>query len=119
MAWKLTVRAGPKVEKTRYETLEQALDALEQRARACAADAAARIVDLKVRRFEPSEQVAARLELAGPQRLVPKVRAGIDIRGDGTAESYLGHINREELAQGQGEKPYRALRRALARKAGD
>ena len=115
VAWKLTVRVGPKVEKSRYDALEDALDALEERARALADESDARTVDLKVRQFEPADQVVARLELAGPERLVPKVRAGIDVHGDGTVESYLGHIKREELAEGKGEKPYRALRRAVAR----
>jgi hypothetical protein len=114
VAWKLIVRAGPKVERSRYDQLDDALDALEERARALAEDATGSAVDLKYRRFEPVEQVVARLELSGPERLMPKVRAGLDVRGDGSTEAYLGHVNRDVLAPRKGDTTYGALRRALA-----
>jgi hypothetical protein len=112
--WKLIVRAGPKVERSRYDRLEDALDVLEERARALAEDASGQPVDVKFRRFEPAEQVIARIELSGPQRLVPKVRAGLDVHGDGSTEAYLGHVKREVLTPRKGDTPYRALRRTLA-----
>ncbi|HWF23849.1 MAG TPA: hypothetical protein VG275_00270 [Solirubrobacteraceae bacterium] len=114
MAWKLTVRADAKVEKSRYDRIEDALDALEARARELAQEAPGRTVDVKIRRFEPAEQVVGRLELSGPERLLPKVRAGVDVRGDGSTAAYLGRVTREVLAEGRGERPFRALRRALA-----
>jgi hypothetical protein len=114
VAWKLTVRADANVEKSRYDRIEDALDALESRARELAQEAPGRAVDVKIRRFEPAEQVVGRLELSGPERLLPKVRAGVDVRGDGSTAAYLGHVTREVLAEGKGEKPFRALRRALA-----
>jgi len=107
------VRAGPKVERSRYDRLEDALDALEARARELAQDAAGREIDLKFRRFEPVEQVVARIELSGPERLIPKVRAGVDVRGDGSTEAYLGHVKRDVVEPGKGDTTYRALRRAL------
>lgn len=115
MAWKLTVRAGPKVEKERYDRLEDALEVLERRARDLAKDATGRAVDVKIRRFEPAEQAVARIELSGPERMLPKVRAGVDVRGDGSTAAYLGHVHRDVVAQGNGDAPYRALRRALAK----
>ncbi|HWF73709.1 MAG TPA: hypothetical protein VG186_10225 [Solirubrobacteraceae bacterium] len=113
MAWKLVVRAGPKVERSRYDRLEDALDVLEERARALAGDAPGASVDVKFRRFGPEEQVIARLELSGPERIVPKVRAGVDVHGDGSAEAYLGRVTREVVKPRRGDSTYRALRRAL------
>jgi hypothetical protein len=114
VAWKLVVRAGPKVERSRYDRLEDALDALEVRARELADDATGRAVDLKFRRFEPVEQVVARIELSGPERHMAKVRAGVDVRGDGSTQAYLGHVKRDVVAQGEADSTYGALRRALA-----
>jgi hypothetical protein len=114
VAWKLIVRAGSEVERSRYDQLDDALEALEARARALAEDANDSVVDLKFRRFEPAEQVVARLELSGPERVLPKVRAGIDVRGDGSTEAYLGHVKRDMVAEGKGDGTYRALRRALS-----
>jgi hypothetical protein len=112
--WKLTVRSGPRVEHERFGDLDAALDALEARGRALARAAPRDSVDIKFRQFEPIQQVAARIELAGPERLLPRVRAGIDIRGDGSAEAYLGRVRREVVARRGGETVYTALRRALA-----
>jgi hypothetical protein len=111
--WKLTVRAGPRVERVQFDDLNEALDALEQRARTFASSTRRSAVELRVRRFEPVEQVAARIEIAGPERLVPSVRGGVDVRGDGSTEAYVGRIRREILEQRRGETPYKALRRAL------
>jgi hypothetical protein len=111
--WKLTVRAGPRVERSRFEHLDDALNAAEQRAREIARTTPRDSVDIRFRRFEPIQQVAARIELAGPERLIPKVRAGVDVRGDGSTEAYLGHVRREVVKQRKGETAYRALRRAL------
>lgn len=114
MAYRLTIRDGPRVHRTRFDDLAQALDALEQEARALADRPAREAVDLRVRRFEPVAQVAARGEVAGPGRLRPAVRAGIDVRGDGSVEAYVGGARRRVVEQEPGESPYDALRRVLA-----
>jgi hypothetical protein len=111
--WKLTVRAGPKVQRLRLNGLDDALDALEARARELAGGSHRRPVDVKYKRFEPIQQVAARIEIAGPQRLMPSVRAGVDIRGDGSTEAFLGRVRRRVIEQRKNESPYAALRRAL------
>ena len=115
VSWKLTVRFGSKVQRTRFAALDEALDALEQRATQLSNDGHRKPVDVRYKRFEAVQQVTARLELAGPQRLLPSVRAGVDVRGDGSIEAYLGRVRREVLRQRKGETPYRALRRALGK----
>lgn len=113
-SYRLKVRTGPRVERHRFEDRDKALDELESRARAIAKRTDTRRVDLKVRQFEPAAQVVARLELAGPRRL----RAGVDVRGDGSAEAYKGVTRRRQIEQRPGESPYEALRRAVAEPRG-
>jgi hypothetical protein len=106
--WRVTVRNGPKVEKLRAASLADALDLVEREGRVLAAGPGRRTVDLRARTFTPQQQVAGRVELAGPG-----VRAGIDVRGDGEAEAWTGRIRRRVVDQEDRESPYQALRRVL------
>lgn len=100
------------MERSRFDGLGDALAALERRGRELQEGADARTIDVKIgRRFEPVQQVVARLELAGPRR----VRAGIDVRGDGSAEAWTGRVRRTLVKQRGRESPYEALRRTLER----
>ena len=108
--YRLTVRAGSKVGRERFETLDAALDTLEQEARALAQTERRGTVDLRYREFAPVAQVAARVEVSGPGRL----HAGVDLRGDGSAEAFTGRVRRRLVEQREGESPYDALRRVLA-----
>jgi hypothetical protein len=113
MPWKLTVRIGPKVERERHDTLDAALDSAAGRVRELSAAAPKPAVELKVRRFDPAQQVSARIELSGPERFMSSVRGGIDVRGDGSTEAYVGRVRRELVEPKRGETPVEALRRAL------
>jgi hypothetical protein len=113
--WKLTVRVGPKVRRSTFSAVAEALDELEARARELARSAPDEVVDAKFKRFEPVEQVVARLELAGPERFVPSVRAGVDVRGDGSVEAYRGRVRREVISGSGSEDPFMALRRTVTR----
>jgi hypothetical protein len=113
MPWTLTVRSGPRVQRTRFDELSAALDAVEERARSLSAGAPRTSQNAGYKRFEPVQLIAARIELAGPQRLLPSVRAGVDVRGDGSTEAYTGRVRREVVAQERGETAYSALRRVL------
>jgi hypothetical protein len=111
--WTLTERAGPKVLRSSFDDMDQALKALESRGRELATAAPGEAVDVKYKRFEPQQRVVARLELAGPERFVPSVRAGVDVRGDGSVEAFRGRVRREVISEQRGEGPYAALRRVL------
>jgi hypothetical protein len=110
----LEVRAGPRVERSRYEGLDRALDALEARGRQLAQEARGEALGTRLKRFEPRQQVLGRLELSGPERWVPSVRAGVDVRGDGSSEAFRGRIRRIVLKQRAGEDAFAALRRSLS-----
>jgi hypothetical protein len=114
-AWSLTVRNGPSVERERYDTLEAAIDALEHRLSALAQEARREPVTVLRRRFEAVAQVAARAEVAGPGRLLASARGGVDLRGDGSTEAYIGRWRRRLVSVTEGETAYDALRRALLR----
>jgi hypothetical protein len=106
----VTVRVGPWVDRQRFPDLDAALHAIEARGRELSTEADAPAVRPKLmRRFEPVQQVLARIELSGPGRL----RAGIDVRGDGSTEGYTGRLRRRLVEQRSGESAYDALRRRL------
>jgi hypothetical protein len=107
----LTVRAGAKVTRKRCGALGDALAELEREGRELerSADGKARGGTL-IRRLEPVQIVVARLELSGPGRL----RAGVDVRGDGSSEAFTGRVRRRVVEQKRGESAYEALRRELS-----
>lgn len=113
MPWRLTIRDGSTVQRRTFEDRDEALAALDSQVSEVAQLAPAGALDLKVKRFEPRQQVVARIELAGPQRLFPSIRAGVDVRGDGSTEAYLGRIKRRVIDPRAGEGSSQALRRAL------
>ncbi len=113
-SWQLTVRNGPKFERLRFAELGEALDALERRLDELAPEARRDEVRFIRRTIEPGLQVAARAEISGPQRLVPAVRGGVDLRGDGSSEAFTGRWRRSLIEQRRGESAVDALRRTLA-----
>jgi hypothetical protein len=106
--WRVTIRTGPKVEHVRADSLDEALDALELHARAAANTERRAPVDMRVRRYEAGDQVAARGELRGR-----RVAAGVDVHGDGAVQAWTGRLRRRPVALEDGESPYEALRRAV------
>jgi hypothetical protein len=107
----LTSRVRGKVEHERFDELGEALRALERRGHALQGRADADVVGGSLmRRFEPEDQVTARLELSGPGRL----RIGVDVRGDGSAVPFTGRLLRKTVERADGESAYDALRRAVA-----
>lgn len=85
--FRVTVRRGPQVSHADYETLNQALAAIEREARGDR-----RAVTGIGRTYEPEELVAARIELKGAGK-----PAGVDVRGDGTLVAWTGRVFRKPL----------------------
>jgi hypothetical protein len=108
--YKLVVRIRGKVERERFGDLLAAIDRLAARAADLARAAHAEPEGGRMmRRIDPVQQVVARLELSGPRRL----RAGLDVRGDGSSEAWTGRIRRALVEQRRGESAIDALRRTL------
>jgi tryptophan synthase beta subunit len=113
MPYRVTVRRGPRVERSAAPTLEGALDLVEAAAREVARTARPAPVELRFRTFAPAEQVAARIEVSGPSRIAPSVRAGVDVHGDGSMTAHRGRSKREAIEETTDESALRALRRVL------
>jgi hypothetical protein len=108
-SYKLLVRDGPRVRRERFDDLDSALAALEARARELEESLDPQPVkSILGRDYQPIQQVRARLELRGP-----RLRAGVDVRGDGSSEAFTGRVKRAIVEQRRGESPYDALRRAI------
>ncbi|MBE2318473.1 hypothetical protein DVA67_021000 [Solirubrobacter sp. CPCC 204708] len=101
MSYRVTVRRGPKVSHQDYETLNQALAAIEREARGDR-----RPVNALGRTYEPGQLVAARIELKGA-----KHPAGVDVRGDGSLVAWTGRLRRKAL---EGEDALQALRQSVS-----
>lgn len=112
MAWRVTIRIGPKVTKHRADTAEDAVAVLEREL----TGAGARRDEQRalLRTYSPQEQVAARGEVRGGGPPWARVSGGVDVRGDGSMEAYTGRVTRRLIAQEAGETPFDALRRALS-----
>ena len=115
-AWRLEIRSGPTVEHASHPTLEAALSELQRRLEELEPLARREPVKALSRTFDPVRQVAARAEISGPGRLLPAVRGGVDLRGDGSSEAYTGRWRRALVEVKRGETPTQALRRELLAK---
>ena len=105
------MRSGGKVRKERHPDRQEALAAVERIGSELAEGVAERP---RRRHAHPAvgagQQVVGRIELSGPRRL----RAGLDVRGDGSSEAYTGRLRRTLIEQRRDESAYDALRRAVS-----
>jgi hypothetical protein len=109
-AFTVVVRSGAKVRKQRHGELTDALAAIERISAELADGASARPAGgTLIRKLEPVQQVIGRIELRGPGRM----RAGVDVRGDGSTEAYTGRVRRQLVEQRRRESAVDALRRVL------
>jgi hypothetical protein len=110
-SWKLTVRAGAEVAHDDFDDLDAAVASMRERALRIRAEGPPKTARL-VRKFEPKDQVTARLELSRGGFL-RKRTAGVDVRGDGTFVPYRGEMRREELDPSGYDTPFDPVRETL------
>ena len=108
--FRVTIRRRGGTERSRCDDLAAALELLELRLHDLGSGLRRDTERAFVRDVEPVQQVALRGEISGPRGL----RAGVDVRGDGSAEAFTGRVVRRLVEQRPGEDAYAALRRALA-----
>ncbi len=109
--YRLTVRLGPKVNRARFERLEEAIAELRRQTEEIQATGALPTVPM-LREFEPAERVAARLEISTGGWLRGRA-AGVDVMGDGSMVPFRGGIARRELEPRRASRPTRPSARAL------
>jgi hypothetical protein len=98
------------VQRQRHADLDGALAAVERIAGELAQGVSRRPAGgTLIRKLDPVQQVVGRIEIAGPGRL----RAGVDVRGDGSSEAFTGRVRRRIVEQRRRETPFGALRRVL------
>ena len=95
----LTVRRRGATERDRFESLDEALTALETCLDGLSRPERRGSEHGLTRDYKPVMQVA--------------LRGGVDVRGDGSAEAYTGRVRRRLVERASGETAYEALRRAL------
>jgi hypothetical protein len=99
------------VKHERFESLEEAVEALERRAGQIRSEAPLDEVGA-LRDFEPGQQVHARLELSTGGLLRGR-EVGLDVMGDGALVPYTGVVRKRRLEPRDGETAFDAVREAL------
>ena len=111
MTYRLTVRRGPHVAKEKFEDLDEAVAVMERRVKDIRSEGPLQAAKM-FREYDPSAQVAGRVEISTGGFLRSGVSAGIDVMGDGTLVAFQGGMHRSELDPGQ-RGPFEAVRMAL------
>jgi hypothetical protein len=111
MAYRLTVRHGARVQRDSFDSLDEAIEAMEQRSREIQGEGP--LEEFRaLRDFEPGQRVHARLELSTGGVFRGR-EVGIDVMGDGALVPYTGVIRKRRLAPPDGETAFDAVRDAL------
>jgi hypothetical protein len=110
--YKLTVRTGPRVDRETFESLDEAIAALEERAKEIRSQGPLPQRSF-VREFDPGDQVAGRVELSTSGLLRRGLDAGVDVMGDGRYVPFRGGFGRETIDHGDGS-PFKAVRKVFS-----
>jgi hypothetical protein len=111
MAYRLTVRHGSRVRRESFDSLDEAIEAMEQRSREIQGEGPLEEIGA-LRDFEAGQRVHARLELSIGGVFRGR-EVGIDVMGDGALVPYTGVIRKRWLEPPDGETAFDAVRDAL------
>ena len=106
--YRLTVRHGPRVDRERFENLDEAIAALRRRVEEIRGHGPLGAVSA-FRDYEPGQRVAARLELSAGGWFRGH-EAGLDVMGDGSLVPYAGTVRKRQLEE---DAPFEAVRKEL------
>jgi hypothetical protein len=110
-AWKLTIRDGSEVRKSKFDELDDALERAREKIDEVLARGPLKKVKA-IRDYEPEIQVKARVEISG-RGLISPPTAGVDVRGDNSLVAYAGGVARKPLQGGSSKQVVEAMREAL------
>ncbi|CAN5498909.1 hypothetical protein BH10ACT11_BH10ACT11_06310 [soil metagenome] len=111
MAYKLTVRHGPKVVRESFDDLSGAIAAMNAHAEAIRGEGSLEEVSV-LRTLEPKEMVAGRIEISTGSLFRRGRDAGLDVMGDGHYVPYAGGVGRRELPV-DGDESFAAIEEEL------
>lgn len=109
--WTLTFRHGPRVERDRFDRLEDGIADLQRRIEEVRSEGPLGSAKM-FREYEPGRRVQARGELSRGG-VFRSVTAGIDLMGDGTLVPFRGSVLRRLLEGEEETDPFEALRTVL------
>jgi hypothetical protein len=109
--YRLTVRHGSRVQRESFDSLDDAMEAIESRAGEVRREGPLTRVKA-LRDYDPGQRVAARLELSTGGVLRGR-EAGIDVMGDGALVPYRGVVRKRRLEPGRDQSAFDAVREAL------
>lgn len=116
MGWRVTVRHGPKVKRSRFDTLPDALGYAADTIRDVRREGRLGTVKM-LREFTPDQRVQARIEISGPGLLRGK-EGGIDVMGDGAVVAYTGAIRKRRIEAEDLDEALERLRASLGGEPG-
>ncbi len=105
----VTVRHGPRVERERFDDLDEAIDSLRRRAEEIRSRGPLDSVKA-FREYGPDQRVAGRVEVSTGGFLRGR-DAGVDVMGDGSLVPYAGAFRKRTL---HAHEPFEAVREELA-----
>lgn len=114
MDYRLKYRTGPRVEKQRFDSVEALFVRTQELLDESVSSAPGDEVKAPFRNYDAIEVVHGRIELTLSEgRIGKKVRGGVDVRRDGSAEAFVGRTSRSLIEPRPGETMLEALRREL------